>query len=78
MERRLYQNTRRTGLNVFENLHRLNSAISSLANMETILNDLITTPPSLGWDPNIQKSFDKLGAEVTSCLETLQKIQRNT
>ena len=74
------QNTRKTGLNVFENLHHLNCAITLLGSMEKTLNGLTTTQPCLvcHGDPILQTSLEKLGDLVTRTLETLQKIHQRT
>jgi len=78
METRSFRNTLKTGLNGSENSRQIKYAISLLENMETILNALTTTQPSLAWDTRTQNLLNNLGEKVTSTLETLQRLQPNT
>lgn len=73
METRSYRNIHRTGSNDSVEIRPVKYAISLLESMETILNELTTTQPSLGWDTRTQNLFNNLGEKVTSTLETLQK-----
>lgn len=78
MDRRFTQRTHKTGLNVFDALHHIQSAIILLESMENTLTDLTTMPPSLGWDPKTAKQLETLGAMATRTLETLQRTLPRT